>query len=134
MQRKLIAATAFVLLSLILTACGGPDPLDGTSWVLVSLDDTSPLLGTSITLSFADGEINGSGGCNSYSGLYQVQGDRISFGETVITLQACMEPAGVMDQESAYLALLGGVERYVLEDWDLMLVAQDGKALRFETE
>ena len=134
MYRKLIAAIAFVLLGLMLVACGGPDPLDGTSWVLISLDDTSPLLGTSITLSFADGEISGSGGCNSYSGSYQVQGDRISFGETVITLQACMEPDGVLDQESAYMAILGVVKRFVLEDGGLMLVTQDGKALRFESE
>jgi heat shock protein HslJ len=134
MHRKLIAATAFVLLSLMLAACGGPDPLDGTSWVLVSYDGTSPLPGTSITLSFADGEMKGSGGCNSYWGSYQVRGERISFGETAITLQACMEPEGVLDQESAYMALLGDVENFVLENDQLILVGSDGKALRFEPE
>ena len=45
--------------------------LDGTTWRLVDLDgfDPQPLVSdTEITISFADGQIGGSAGCNDYTG------------------------------------------------------------------
>ncbi len=88
--------------------------LDGTSWTLLELDhDQAALAGTEVTLTFGDGQVSGSGGCNSYSGSFS-QGDDnplvMSIGPLTATDKSCPEPAG--SQESAYLAALGNVARW----------------------
>jgi heat shock protein HslJ len=45
-------------------------PLDGTSWMLVSLDGQPPLPGTEIRLGFSDKGFSGNSGCNYYAGSY----------------------------------------------------------------
>lgn len=126
---------SFVFLSvlLLLTACAadkGADPLDGTAWELVSMGDQLTLGGTTLTLSFAEGQAGGNAGCNSYSGAYRVEGDTFTLDEVVSTLMACVDTA-VMDQEQAYLAALHEVSSYSLTDGTLVLYRADGSALKF---
>src|SRR3712207_5105971 len=54
------------------------NPLAGTSWVLDAFGAPgaeAPAVGeTPVTLEFsADNQVSGSGGCNSYNGIYQAQ-------------------------------------------------------------
>ena len=44
--------------------------LDGSGWELYAYRKTKPIVGTTITANFSDGEIRGTAGCNSYSGSY----------------------------------------------------------------
>lgn len=76
-----------------------------------------PILpGTTITAHFADSNISGNAGCNNYSAAITGQGDgAFSVGPAMTTRQACAEPAGVMDQEQAYLDALSRVQAYVWE-------------------
>ncbi len=62
----------------------------------------------------ADGKVAGSGGCNRISGKASIAGDRISFGPMISTKMACA-PA-VMNQESKFLAALGAVQRFEIDD------------------
>ncbi len=89
---------------------GGPlTPLNGTRWWLVAMGQTSVLPGTRVTADFSinsngtTGMITGSAGCNTYNaaiqGVFQV-------GPAATTKKLCPEPAGVMQQESTYLAML----------------------------
>ena len=112
------------------TADKGADPLDGSAWELVSMGDQLTLEGTTLTLSFAEGQAGGNAGCNSYSGTYQVDGDAFTLDEVVSTLMACVDTA-VMDQEQAYLAALNEVSSYSLTDGTLVLYRADGSALKF---
>lgn len=127
------------LLVIVLTACGDsrslqPDPLNGTSWSLVSLGGTAPLLGTKITATFDAGSIQGSSGCNSFSGFYEISGDRIVVRDVQSTLMACIQPEGVMDQEQEFLTLLMGSEGYQIADGQLQLMRSGQVLLAFIAE
>jgi heat shock protein HslJ len=124
-----LALAAVILLSMVLTACGGarggagtPD-LNGTQWVLTSLNGSSPVEGTTITLNFEirDGEssVGGSAGCNSYGGSYEQDGESLSFGMLFSTMMACEQP--IMDQETGYLGTLETITGFTLEGGQLQM-------------
>jgi heat shock protein HslJ len=110
------------------------DPLNGTSWELVFYRKSRVIEGRSITAKFDAGEVQGSAGCNSYSGSYQVVGDTISFGPIASTLMACMDHDGIMDQETMYLAWLQDAQTFRIRDDQLMIFRSDGEALTFIPE
>ena len=107
------------------------DPLAGISWELYTLGDTRPIDGSRLTISFEDGNISGTAGCNSYGGSYQLDGDRIFFGEIFATLMACVESEGRMDQEALFLRYLGEAQRFELADGQLQIFWSEHEALTF---
>jgi heat shock protein HslJ len=112
-----VLAGLMILIPILLAAgCTGnvpvpPGPaLDGTRWTLADYapDGTSRqiLNGTTVTLEFGqDGKITGSAGCNHYFADYTLKGTAITIGQAGSTEMYCTAP-GVMEQESAYLAVL----------------------------
>jgi heat shock protein HslJ len=87
--------------------------LDGTRWTLLALDGQPALAGAEVTLSIQDGQVSGSGGCNSYSASFSLGEDNpfvMTIGPLAATDKSCPEPAG--SQESAYLAALDDVARW----------------------
>lgn len=105
--------TLLVILMMLLAACAGQaggsgqagtvPNLEGTEWVLASLNGNEPITGSTVTLKFEKDQLGGSGGCNSYGGKYTLGPDgKISVSEVVQTEMACMDPAGVMEQESQF--------------------------------
>lgn len=88
--------------------------LDGTSWTLLEVDGEEPALsGAKVTLSFQNGQVSGSGGCNSYSGpfsLDEVNPFVMAIGPLAATEHACHDPAGA--QEAPYVAALEGVNQW----------------------
>ena len=82
-------------------------------WVLVAYGEAAnPTVveegATTTALFGADGSVSGSGGCNQYSGSYELNGDQISFGPIAATMMACDKG---MDTETAYFAALDKAER-----------------------
>lgn len=67
-----------------------------------------------ITATFDDTAlaINGTSGCNSYSASLNPQNGFFTIGPVASTLMACESPAGIMEQETAFLAALQGVNGY----------------------
>jgi heat shock protein HslJ len=111
--------------------------LENTHWRLVSFGDLGsdqvPVEGSLVTLILANGQAGGYGGCNSYSGTYQVEGDSITFGEMVRTERAC-EDERITEQEGRYLQALESVARFERTDNLLVLSDADGNGLLvFET-
>lgn len=106
--------------------------LSGTSWDVIAYNNgkqavTSVLLGSTITAEFgADGTLAGNSGCNSYHGTYTVTGNQIKIGPLASTRMACAEPAGVMEQESQYLAALETGATFKIEGTMLELRTKDG--------
>ena len=137
-KRGALTATTAILLiaaSLIaLTGCArGHAALDGTrwrlaEWTLSSLDAQE----FDITAEFADGEISGHGGVNSYGGPYTLgPGSAFSVGQIASTEMAGPEP--VMRAEGAYLTLLGQARAYRVEAGRLTLLDAGGnESLIFE--
>ena len=88
---------------------------------------SSPIAGTEITASFAeDGALTGSSGCNTYTTTYTIEHDTIEIPPAASTRKLCPEPAGVMEQEAAYLAALADAERFSVGGGLLELLRDDG--------
>ena len=122
---------------MFLTGCSGEaanseDPLAGTSWDLLFYRKTTILEGTSITANFENGEDNGSAGCNSYFGTYQIEGQNIAFGQIGMTEMFCMEPEGIMEQETFFLNALSEAHRYEIADGRLTIYLSGQETLTFE--
>ncbi|KAF1076173.1 hypothetical protein MKMG_01544 [Methanogenium sp. MK-MG] len=109
--------------------------LNGTEWLLTGYNNgaggfVSVVTGTSVTAAFSeDGTMSGNAGCNSYSGSYTVTDSAISIGPLVMTKMYCMDPEGVMDRESAYLAAVQAAASYRVGAGDLTLMDADGKRM-----
>jgi heat shock protein HslJ len=73
--------------------------LEGTQWVLVTLEGEPPLAGTALSAEFSADEIRGSTGCNHYFGTYKASGSNITIGDLAQTEMYCADPDGVMDQQ-----------------------------------
>jgi heat shock protein HslJ len=115
----IIAASLFVSCS----AFNGsvPDGLNGTKWNLLFIRKSTPIPGRDITIEFADGQVRGSSGCNSYFGEYEVRGSEISLGQLAATEMACLDPEGIMEQEQEYLVFLSEVVAFSVEEDQLVL-------------
>jgi heat shock protein HslJ len=130
-------ATALLgFVGVALSSCHGigkvaADPLDGTSWLLASLEERAPLPGVEITAVFDTGSVQGSSGCNNFSGAYRINGGRIEIREIQSTLMACPVPDGAMDQEQEFLALLSTSDSYQLGDGQLRLMHSGRVLLEF---
>ena len=105
------------------------DELAGSSWRLTGWSISAvELADTVITAVFADGNIGGNSGVNSYSGPYTVAAaGSLTIGEVAMTMMAGPEPA--MQAESAYHELLRQVTGYRLADDTLTLLDSNGNEL-----
>ena len=106
------AFTCMLVLALLLSACAAPGAGLSGEWTLVSLNGQEPLAGSTLTAIFEDGRVGGQAGCNSYGGPYSVSGQKLTISDLAQTLLACMEPAGLMEQESAFLQTLSQAASY----------------------
>ena len=96
------------------TPVGGPlTPMHGTQWWLTSIGTFLAVPGTEVTIAFTinpdgrTGTISGSGGCNPYSaGITDV----FTLSPINATSAICENPAGVTEQEAAYLNALGAAK------------------------
>ena len=131
MSKQYGVALLLVLGSLFLAACGGGAggaDLDGTSWRLVSMNGSSPLVGTTTTIAFSGGEVSGSA-CNTYFGSYTVRGGDLTIGTLAATEMACLEPEGIMQQESQYLSILATAASYEIVGSQLEITSAGGEVL-----
>ena len=131
---RTIGWVAVSVMAVVLAACGGDDDagLPGTSWrvdALLGSDGslTSHLPGTTLSADFTADQVNGLSGCNSYFGSYSVEGDAFSAGPLAGTRRAC-DPVEIMDQESSFLALLEGADRWE-QDGDQLELFQGGETV-----
>ena len=111
------------------TATPAP-PFDGAAYDLAQIMNPTQgqlqpvLAGTQIDLRlYPNLTFEGSSGCNTYRGEYQVQGSEIRLSVGPLTQLYCADPAGVMEQEAAYLSVLSSVSRFSYEQPSLYLLA-----------
>ena len=119
--------------ALLEAGCGGDDdgadapPLEGTAWAVVSgveaPADAVPML------TLEGGNASGFGGCNTFRGGYELDGDSIAIGPLAATLMACEEPK--MAAEGAYLPALEAADAWAVEDGELVLSTGGEETLRF---
>lgn len=110
----------------------GADDLQDIEWVLIDMNQTAPVTGSRVTVTFANnGSLYGSAGCNRYSGNYKLDGNAITVDPAVAsTMMACAED--VMAQEESYHKLFTDIETWSLAaDGSLQLETGDHKVLGF---
>lgn len=119
-----------------LSACAGGDELDGSSWQAVELGSRPSLSDVRSTVSFQDGEVSGSGGCNSYTGSYEASSGGAYGGAPTLSItnvggteMACEDP--VMEQEQAFYDALLATTSYRIAADGLELLDGDEVVARF---
>lgn len=109
---------------------GPPGWLFANSWTLIGYADAAnptvvqPGVVTNIQF-LPDGNLSGTGGCNSFNTTYQINGDQISFGPAASTLMACQVG---MEQEAMFFAALETAQNYQLSDRGRLLIGYDSGA------
>lgn len=145
-NQLLLASTSFMLGDGVLalnqgkgtglTFTGQTNPLSKTSWNITGYNNgneavVSPIIDTNPTITFGDdGTISGSSGCNTYSGTYSLAGESITITTLAVTQRECIEPEGIIEQESSILEYLENTTIWQLQGNQLTLrTAEDQIAI-----
>ncbi len=109
----------------------GEYTLEGTTWLL---DRTIP--GSEITAEFADGQVSGSAGCNTYQATYRstraAGQNSIEIGPLATTRMMCDEP--LTDQERLYLTALEAATEYTIEGFALSIEYPGGELIFYDKD
>jgi heat shock protein HslJ len=104
-------------------------------WMLDQYGNQGLLPGTAITLQFLSGQLAGFDGCNSYSGAYIATANPdgtyfIQITDLISTSMSC--PVEIMNQASAYIALLATVNSAQPQGSTLILSSPNGNLSYYE--
>jgi len=124
---SLFTASLVLLFSAHIATGAAPD-LNSTAWVLSSLPGRSLVAGSSVTLRFEDGRVQGSDGCNRYTAPYTASDTTLQVGPTAASTQmACAQP--LMEQAEAFMRALVNARAYRIQSGQLELLGADGTML-----
>jgi heat shock protein HslJ len=107
-----------------------PPQLAGVNWKVTSFNNNrhavvGVLGSSSITMSFKDGKVAGSAGCNNFNGTYATEGSKLRLGPLATTRRACEEP--LMTQEQQFLAALASAVTWSIDGNVLDMHRADGE-------
>jgi heat shock protein HslJ/uncharacterized membrane protein len=108
-----------------------PPTLEGVAWNVTGFNNgrqavVSPRTGTTVTLSFENGKVTGSTGCNTFRATYPSEGNRLAIGPAATTRKFCAAE-GVMEQERQFLAALKTAQVWTVESGTLDVHRADGE-------
>jgi len=109
----------------------GAVSLENTEWKLTELQ-APPVTSASgrhqayLTLDPKTHRVRGSGGCNQFTGGYELNGDHLDFTKVASTMMACMQG---MDTEHAFLEALGHVQSWKIVGAQLILMDSSGQPI-----
>ncbi len=115
-----------------LTFVAEPPPrLENVQWTVTGYNNgrhavVSPLVGTTLTLSFEDGSVAGHAGCNSFRAQAVIEENRLSVGPIAATRKMC-PGEGVMEQEREFLAALETATAWAIDRGMLDVHRADGE-------
>lgn len=126
---------------LVLSACvfpgGSAAAFEGQTWELQYYRKTTAVEGANAAITFSDGVVSGSTGCNFFSGEYTSSGEasgEMQITNLAVTEMACLEPEGLMDQEAFFLETLNGTCRFEYSSDRLMIYQSGHEALTFKLQ
>ena len=106
--------------------------LNDTDWLLENLDGQTVLPGTQVTIKFEEDRFYGTDGCNQYKGSFKLEAEKINIDENIATTRMACEES-IMQQGSAYLAMLVQAATYNVNDQQMILLDEGGKTLAIFT-
>jgi heat shock protein HslJ len=124
-----------------LQGCGRvrpPAEVRNIYWKLTELGDTPIAEVTEprephLRLATEESRATGSTGCNSFSGPYQLDGDRLRLGPLAMTRMACLDEA-LNRQEQDYVRALEATDRFAISNGQLVLYEDRRAVARFAAE
>jgi len=142
--RSLFWLPVFILILALAAGCGSKAPVEvnpeavkkdlvGKKWFCKELFKRDVRGDAPLTLEFKeDGTVSGSGGCNTFTGAYTLEGDELRFAPLASTKKSCGPAAD--EQEFTYLSFLGRVTKVKADsdELDLFIEGQVG-SLHFTT-
>lgn len=108
--------------------------LENTRWVVQSYNNgtggvVAIIPGTEMTAVFANGAVNGTAGCNTYSATYQAYENVLSITPATATNLACAQPPGVMEQEQQFLNALRSAARFQISGGQMTIFGAGGETI-----
>lgn len=108
-----------------------PPSLEGVTWKVTGFNNgrsavVSPLTGTLLSLTFKDGAVSGTAGCNTFHATYTAGPGTIKLGPAAATLRACVGE-GVAEQEAEFLSALQSATVWTLDGRMLDMHRPDGE-------
>ena len=138
-KQTILVLVVLVLVSLVGACKSGGKPaqpdLVGAKWTLTSLDGSSLIADTEITLYFEETHFGGVMTCNGYgggrdSGKYSAMSDgTLTILQIAVTMQLCSSPEGIMEQEERYIEALHSAASYQVVDDRLEIADASGKVM-----
>ena len=115
--------------------CGGgilpPASLERTVWRIASIYSTRIAANQGALISFGDGHMIGTVGCNRLGSDYTYAAGKLGFGPVMSTRMACQEP--LSSQEYAFVSLLGASpSTSFTNNGALVLTGKDGRVVVLE--
>ena len=135
--RRLLLPAAAIFVMALGSACTTPPPPPAGpvgSWRVTRYMNagdglSSPVAGSTITLTInANGQLGGRA-CNSYGASWSVNGAAIAIGNITSTVMACLSPEGVMQQEGDYFTALQAARTWRIEGDTLTLAHPRGTSV-----
>ncbi len=129
--KHLLISLVFITSACTSSQSGGGELTIPSQWKLVSFGEpgaeTQVIEGSSITLEFeGEGQVGGTGGCNSYGAKYETQGNTLTIQDIVSTLMACAD-SQVTEQEQKYFDALKTAARFEISGDNLTIWYKDGQ-------
>ena len=130
-SRRVVGLTVFAFTVVSACASAGPSSvapstspspgasaaigIAGPTWIVTTIGGSDTLADARPTMTFgADGQVQGSGGCNSYGGPYKLDGAAIDVGDLASTMMLCQDQS-IGAQETAFFAALGGAQTWQVD-------------------
>lgn len=88
-------------------------------WQVIALDTSPALPAMPVTITFNDGQISGSTGCNTFEGEYHLTGESITVDQLFVADKVCGTEQGL--QEAKLIALLKDMIQFSVKDDTLTL-------------
>src|SRR5262245_14453964 len=122
-ERLTLAAPGAAEPGLVFEAAPAPR-LEGIVWEVTGFNNgrhavVSPILGTTLTVSFQDGAVVGHAGCNTFRATYTREGSSLTVGPAAATRMSC-DAKSVMEQEREFLAAIQSATRWTIDDRDML--------------
>ena len=130
-MHRIKTVSILTIFLLLLGACS--ENLSETQWVLTDIAGESVPLSGNAYLRFhenGNGSVEGSGGCNRFSGQYKVEGEKLHVGPLISTRMACPD----MREERAFFDALQSADAYRLQTGELVLLRGGKPLLRFKAK
>lgn len=110
----------------------GDDPLLGTGWILNQLGGSELIpTGNRPTITFSGGQASGNASCNGWQGSYTIDETNLQFEDFELSEIFCESPEGIMDQEDAFILMLGDASSYEVQGDQLTIFTSSEETLIF---